>query len=143
MRQPGREGRPQARGGIVTPGLSAAGGKKQCQGKVLRPWGSLLMWLTSALVHLRSGRSRGRGTPPRRCRPGVEALDGRLLPSFTPLGAFPVGSNPQSVAVADFDRDGKQDLAVANVSSNSDTVSIFQGLGAVGFRAAPDVPVGS
>src|SRR5690242_16956938 len=98
------------------------------------------MRFASVLSHLNSGRSPRRGGPGRRCRPEVEALDARLLPSFSPLGSFPVGDSPKSLAVGDFNGDGKPDLAAANPGSN--TVSILLGLGAVGFRAEPDVPVG-
>ena len=43
---------------------------------------------------------------------------------FGPPTNFPVGSNPRSLVVADFNRDGKPDLAVAN-----DSVSLLFGLG--------------
>ena len=36
------------------------------------------------------------------------------LPSFTQAPVYPVGSDIRSVAVADFDGDGRPDLAVAN-----------------------------
>ena len=49
---------------------------------------------------------------------------------------FATGSNPFSVAVGDFNGDGKQDLAVGNAIS--DTVSIFLGDGAGSFSAATD-----
>ena len=52
-----------------------------------------------------------------------------------------VGSKPQSVAIGDFNNDGKQDLAVANSLSNS--VSILLGNGAGGFAAAAAVVVGT
>ena len=45
------------------------------------------------------------------------------------------------VAVADFNRDGKQDLVLS--SYNSTTLSVFLGDGAAGFRAAPAASVGS
>lgn len=50
-----------------------------------------------------------------------------------------VGANPRSIAVGDFNRDGKPDLAVANYGS--DTVSIRLGDGAGRFTAAPDLPI--
>jgi hypothetical protein len=67
----------------------------------------------------------------RRCRPQVELLAERLVPSFTPAGNVAVGVGPISVAVADFNGDGKQDLAVANFTGN--TVSIRLGDGHGGF----------
>src|SRR5262249_51955678 len=47
---------------------------------------------------------------------------------------------PHSVAIGDFNGDGKQDLAVAN--SSSTTVSIRLGDGLGGFTSATDVSVG-
>jgi CSLREA domain-containing protein len=52
-----------------------------------------------------------------------------------------VGAGPRSVAVGDFNNDGKQDIAVAN--SASTTVSIRLGDGAGNFSGATDVGVGS
>jgi uncharacterized repeat protein (TIGR02543 family) len=51
-----------------------------------------------------------------------------------------VGSFPFSVAIGDFNGDGKQDLAVAN--EYSDTVSIRLGDGLGGFSGSTDVTVG-
>src|SRR5204862_441374 len=51
----------------------------------------------------------------------------------------PVGTGPQSVAVGDFNRDGKPDLATANTSSN--TVTILLGNGTGGFSQAAGSPV--
>ena len=42
-----------------------------------------------------------------------------------------MGTNPRSLAVADFNRDGKLDLAVAN--NGSDNVSVLLGNGTGGF----------
>src|ERR1044071_2352244 len=50
-------------------------------------------------------------------------------PSFTQAPVYPVGSDIRSVAVADFDGDGRPDLAVADVSSNSVTVLLKVGRG--------------
>ena len=55
--------------------------------------------------------------------------------NFSAATNFGVGSNPISVAVGDFNGDGKQDLAVANYSSNN--VSILLGDGDGHFRAPP------
>ena len=40
-----------------------------------------------------------------------------------------VGSSPYSVAIGDFNGDGKQDLAVANVDSNTVSIRLGDGLG--------------
>jgi streptogramin lyase len=48
---------------------------------------------------------------------------GATTPSFAPQQTFPVGSSPHSIAVGDFNGDGKPDLAVAN--AYSDNVSVL------------------
>jgi hypothetical protein len=55
-----------------------------------------------------------------------------------PGSLFPVGGSPSSVAVGDFNRDGKLDLAVADTSSND--VSVLLGNGSGGFSPAPGSP---
>ena len=64
-------------------------------------------------------------------------------PTFVPApgSPFPVGTNPHSLAAADFNRDGKLDLAVAE--EGPDTVSILLGNGAGGFTLHTSVPVGT
>src|SRR5437867_1663522 len=61
--------------------------------------------------------------------------------SFGAATPFSVGSFPESVAVGDFNGDGRLDLAVANTGSN--TVSILLRTGAGAFGAATDFSVGS
>jgi hypothetical protein len=51
--------------------------------------------------------------------------------SFLPQTVFTVGSEPQSVAVADFNGDGHPDLAVSN--SDDRTVSVLLGTGTGSF----------
>src|SRR5262249_27893429 len=77
---------------------------------------------------------------PRRCRPQVGALAERLLSSLPPVAPVATGLHPDSVAVGDFNGDGKPALAVANFNSN--IVSIRLGNGDGTFTAEPDVPVG-
>lgn len=67
-------------------------------------------------------------------------------PNGAPLGfgnptAFPVGSSPFAVTGADFNGDGRPDLATAN--SDSDNVSILLGLGAGAFSAPIPFPAGN
>lgn len=54
--------------------------------------------------------------------------------------AYPVGNEPKAVVVADFNNDGKQDLATVNRGSY--TVSILLGDGAGNFGAASNFPTG-
>src|SRR5688500_11533638 len=63
-------------------------------------------------------------------RPCYEALEDRRLLSFSPATSFPVGSSPQAVVTADFNNDGRLDLATANVDHNNGdagTVSVLLG----------------
>ncbi|HSE26109.1 MAG TPA: FG-GAP-like repeat-containing protein, partial [Pyrinomonadaceae bacterium] len=59
---------------------------------------------------------------------------------FTNAADSSVGSHPISVAIGDFNNDGKQDFAAANNFSNN--VSIRLGDGSGNFSGAPDVSVG-
>src|SRR2546427_3865796 len=61
--------------------------------------------------------------------------------SFIAPGDFPVGTHPQSVAVGDFNGDGRPDLAVANSGSN--TVSVLLGIGDGTFQPARTFAAGS
>ena len=71
----------------------------------------------------------------------VAVLLGNGTGGFTAaLGSpFAVGSAPVSVAAADFNRDGKTDLAIANSGDN--TVTILLGTGMGGFSAAAGNPL--
>ncbi len=75
----------------------------------------------------------------------VTVLLGNGAGGFTaaPGSPFPTGTIPDSIAVGDFNADGKLDLAIANAGSND--VTVLLGDGAGGFTAAPGspFPVGS
>src|SRR5260370_19960557 len=58
--------------------------------------------------------------------------------AFAPPADYVVGSNPQWVAVGDFNRDGIQDLAVASRGTNSVWVLLGNGNGT--FQAAQSFP---
>ena len=60
---------------------------------------------------------------------------------FTDAVDVSVGPNPYSVAIADFNKDGNQDIAVAIPDDNS--VSIRIGDGAGNFTGSTNVPVGN
>src|SRR5580693_1620332 len=77
--------------------------------------------------------------PPGRFRPQLEALETRCLLSFSLGSSLVVGSAPTSVAVGDFNGDGKPDAAVANFQSGS--VSILLGNGDGTFAAAQNIPL--
>src|SRR5206468_9505562 len=54
---------------------------------------------------------------------------------------YPAGSAAQSVAIGDFNGDGKPDLAVAN--TNDGTISVLSGNGDGTFQAAVNYAVGA
>ncbi|NEP81372.1 MAG: sodium:calcium exchanger [Okeania sp. SIO3B3] len=55
---------------------------------------------------------------------------------------FPTGDEPLGMATADFDKDGKQDIVVANFGTDSDTVSVLFGDGRGGVLATSTFGVG-
>jgi hypothetical protein len=61
--------------------------------------------------------------------------------NFVDVTSFAAGATPNSVAVGDFNRDGKQDFVIANQGS-SNNVSVLLGDGAGGFSAATNFPSG-
>src|SRR6185369_2682810 len=65
----------------------------------------------------------------------------QTTPTFGAATNFTVGTGPVSVAVGDFNGDGKLDLAVANQTTNN--VSVLLGNGAGSFGAATNFAVGT
>ncbi len=61
--------------------------------------------------------------------------------SFVTRAQLGTATNPYAVAIGDVNADGKPDLAVANLGSN--TVSVFQGDGFGGFAVRSDFATGS
>src|SRR5262249_1936709 len=54
---------------------------------------------------------------------------------------YVTGSSPEAVALADYDGDGKLDLASANYGGNN--ITVYLGAGAGVFSGRVDIPVGS
>lgn len=67
----------------------------------------------------------------------VNAVGGVLLSSPSEM-RFPVGNGPGTVAIADFNQDGKLDIVTANEKSGDASVLLGDGTG--GFSAAPGSP---
>jgi len=67
-------------------------------------------------------------------RPRFEALEDRSLLSLTPAVSYSVGTEPQAVVAADFNKDGRLDLVTSNPSDF--TISLLIGDGQGGFGAA-------
>ena len=71
----------------------------------------------------------------------LEALEDRTVLSFAPPVTFPVGVLPRAVTVADFNNDGKPDLAVVNqgpfsTSTSQSSLSVLLGNGNGSFQPA-------
>lgn len=66
----------------------------------------------------------------------LESLEDRCLLSFSPLVSYEAGDNPQAIVTADFNRDGRLDLVVANSGSNSVSVLLGRADGTFGTAAA-------
>src|SRR6516162_8784528 len=98
-----------------------------------------------ATSYVSTGRGRGPQAvrppagPRRFWKPRLERLEARCLPGFLATLAFDTGSYPISVAVADFNGDGKPDLAVADIS----TVRVLLGKGDGTFLPAQSVYAGN
>ncbi|HNG30477.1 MAG TPA: FG-GAP-like repeat-containing protein, partial [Blastocatellia bacterium] len=69
--------------------------------------------------------------------PAAPLMSGCTTPSFGAATNFAVGTAPKSIAVGDFNRDGKPDLATAN--PNSTNISVLLGNGAGSFGAANNI----
>jgi hypothetical protein len=70
----------------------------------------------------------------------IQWLLGQGDGTFKPAPRVAVGTQPASIAVADFNGDGKPDLAVANSGSNN--ISLMLGKGDGSFQPAENMAVG-
>lgn len=80
------------------------------------------------------------GTSPQYSDSRVSVLLGNGDGTFQAPSALVAGRGPNSVVVADFNQDGKQDVAAANVASLN--VSVFLGNGDGSFRSASNFAAG-
>src|SRR5262245_2300970 len=95
-----------------------------------------LSWLRRMLK-----KSRPLSRSARRPTLALEALEDRMVPTFLPPVPLPAGIHPQTVVVADLNRDGKPDLAVVNqgpstTSFSQGSVSVLLGNGDGSFQPA-------
>jgi autotransporter-associated beta strand protein len=73
----------------------------------------------------------------------LEELERRVVPSFAFSGNFNAGGSPFAPVLADFNQDGRLDLAVAGSNGPASFVSVLIGNGDGTFRGATQFPVGS
>jgi hypothetical protein len=105
-----------------------------------------LSWLDGLNFNsVRRRTQRGQPLNPRRKTAGgklsVEALEDRSMPSFLTPVNYAAGTNPQAIVTADFNGDGRLDLAVANSSSSN--VSVLLGNGDGTFQLAQNSATGA
>ncbi len=86
-------------------------------------------------------RRAARSAPAKRARLQLETLEDRIVPSFSPVASYSAGANPQAVRTADFNGDGRLDLAVAN--NGDDSVSVLLGNADGTFQPARKFATGS
>lgn len=107
------------------------------------------MWFRSLFKDFKSRRLRKQAPPStlNRVRRGarrplkLEALEDRRLLAFVPEVSYPVGAYPAAIVSADFNGDGRLDLATAN--SGSDTVSVLLGNGDATLQAPQNSGAGT
>ncbi len=92
-------------------------------------------------LHRLPKRSRPLSRSARQLTLTLEALENRTVLSFLPPVTFPVGVQPRAVTVADFNNDGKPDLAVVNqgpfsTSTSQSSLSVLLGNGNGSFQPA-------
>src|SRR4051794_1787884 len=75
-------------------------------------------------------------------RLGVECLEDRAVPAFLTPVSMAAGLNPSGIAVADYNGDGKSDMAVVN-GAVAGTVGIMLSNGDGTFQAKVDYATGA
>src|ERR1051325_9120463 len=77
-------------------------------------------------------------------RAWFDTLEDRRLLSFSPAMSFPVGTNPQDVVTADFNNDGKLDLATSSYddATGDGSVIVLRGNGNGSFQPAATFATG-
>src|SRR5262245_55391366 len=104
----------------------------------------LLSWLRRQTVRQRGNRPGGNRLPKASCRPRLELLESRDVPSTVSFSApvsYPIGTSGANygVTVGDFNGDGKPDLAVSNSGDNF--ISLLLGNGDGTFQPAQNSTV--
>ncbi len=105
-----------------------------------RSWFDALKYRFTRKLNRQERRASGRRGPPTRLLK-VETLEDRRVLAFAAAVNYDSGTNPQAIVSADFNNDGRLDLATANASSND--VSVLLGNAGGTFQAAQNSPTGS
>jgi hypothetical protein len=94
-------------------------------------------------LHRLLKKSRRLSRSPQQRRLTLEALEDRTVLSFLPPVTFPVGVQPRAITLADFNNDGRPDLAVVNqaTSTSQSSVSVLLGNGDGSFQPAVNTDV--
>jgi hypothetical protein len=100
------------------------------------------MWIKTFFKSSTSTASRRRPTRRPASRLCVEALEDRLVPSFT-IGDYNIGIYSDAALAADFNNDLIQDLVLSTGSNPNSAVSIRLGNGHGTFGAAQSFPTGT
>lgn len=103
-------------------------------------------WIRSLFQKSSRPSRRGRSSPKTsapRFRPGIEGLEDRTVPTFLAPTSFAAGTNPAQLAVADFNGDGKSDVAIVNNTLAGTTVGIMLSNGDGTFQPTVDYAAGS
>jgi hypothetical protein len=87
------------------------------------------MWLNSKIRPARSQRTKRQDAVVRACS---EPLEGRRLLSFAPAVSYATGAHPVDVVTADFNSDGRLDVATSNQNDLGISVRLGTGGGALG-----------
>ncbi|HYV37831.1 MAG TPA: FG-GAP-like repeat-containing protein, partial [Gemmataceae bacterium] len=76
------------------------------------------------------------------CQLSLEGLEERAVPAFLAPTSFLAGTNPSGIAVADYNGDGKSDMAIVN-NAAAGTVGIVISNGDGTFQPQVDYPAGA
>jgi hypothetical protein len=92
----------------------------------------LLSWLHKRMTVRPQTRCTAAPKPTPRCRPQLELLEGRDLPSFSAPVAYAATWHPPALVTADVNGDGKPDLISLQDNGESAFVQFNQGKGTFG-----------
>ena len=99
-------------------------------------------WLRRLFTRKTRPVVRSTSAKPNRQRLALEGLEGREVPAFIAPVTYSAGANPGGIAVGDFNADGRDDMAVANLAAPG-TVTVMLSNPAGGFLPGVAYPTGA